>query len=39
MQHFRYRKKYKFPERAAETEMGLGLHQKGALPDVRTEPN
>ena len=37
--HFRYRKKNKFPERAAEMEMGLGLHQKGALPNVRTEPN
>ena len=25
--------------RAAEMEMGLGLHLKGALPNVRTEPN
>ena len=31
--------KKKFPERAAEMEMGLGLHLKGALPNVRTEPN
>ena len=32
-------KKKKFPERAAEMEMGLGLHLKGALPNVRTEPH
>ena len=36
---FAIEKKNKFPERAAEMEMGLGLHQKGALPNVRTEPN
>ena len=29
--------KKKFPERAAEMEMGLGLQLKGALPNVRTE--
>ena len=29
--------KKKFPERAAEMEMGLGLHLKGVLPYVRTE--
>ena len=32
-------KKKKFPERAADMEMGLGLHLKGALPNVRTEPH
>ena len=32
-------KKNKFPERAADMEMGLGLHLKGALPNVRTEPH
>ena len=29
-------KKNRFPERAADMEMGLGLHLKGALPNVRT---
>ena len=32
-------KKKKFPERAAEMEMGLGQPLKGALPNVRTEPH
>ena len=32
-------KKNKFPERAAEMEMDLGLHLKGALPNMRAEPN
>ena len=32
-------KKKKFPEREAEMEMGLGLHLKSALPNVRKEPH
>ena len=32
-------KKKKLPERAADMEMGPGLHLKGALPNVRTEPH
>ena len=32
-------KKFSFPERAAEMEMGLDQHLKGALLNVRTEPH
>ena len=32
-------KKNKFPEKAVDMEMGLGLHLKGDLPNVRTEPH
>ena len=32
-------KKKLLPKRAAEMEMGLGLHLKGTLPNVCTEPH